>query len=441
MAYYDQILESGVVATLIYHPEFYYHADFLKPEHFYNLECRCFYESIVELIKSGITNIDAYNLTTVLLKNKLYQELLQTQKMPDLQQYLEKAQYVVRDSLDEYLKLVKTVITLAYKRELIQKLRIIENLCDDATIDDVSKLHNKVLKHIDDLSVNYILHDDNVKTIGDMIDELFEKMIEKQKNGGVGLPSKFASLNEYFMYEPAELVVLEASRKTGKSMFCLNEAVHKAMMGIPVLYLDTEMTTEQFFIRLLAHMSRVEIKKIKNDFLGIIEYECVQQAKEAIKKLPLIHIYKPYWSTDEIYTYCKMFKQKMNIGFVVYDYIKAYNTTSTAEQYNELGNKTNFLKNNIAGDLGLPVLSAAQLNRRNEIGDSYKIEQYASTVLVLRQKTADEISMCPNGNYALRVKLNRNGEQMGEKEFLDLIFEGSYANFKEGEGIVNLDID
>jgi hypothetical protein len=126
---------------------------------------------------------------------------------------------------------------------------------------------------------------------------------------------------------------------------------------------------------------------------------------------------------DKIYSICKILQYKMDLQFVIYDYLKSAEKDSSS-QYNDLGNKTNFLKNNIAGELGLAVLAGAQLNRHNEISDSYKIEQYLSSELMLEPKTTDQIAQDGEecGNYTLFVKLNRNGEQMTEGEYIDLVF-------------------
>ena len=65
------------------------------------------------------------------------------------------------------------------------------------------------------------------------------------------------------------------------------------------------------------------------------------------------------------------------------------------------------------------------------MGDSYKIEQYASTILNLRPKKQEEIETdgIDCGNYALIVKLNRNGDQMDldSNEYIDLLFRGNIA--------------
>jgi hypothetical protein len=110
----------------------------------------------------------------------------------------------------------------------------------------------------------------------------------------------------------------------------------------------------------------------------------------------------------------------------------------------DLGNKTNFLKNDIAGGLGMGVLAGAQLNRNHEIGDSYRIEQYTSSLINLIDKTPEEMmtdgKAC--GNYKLFVKLNRNGEQMSdpESEYIDVQFDGNICTFRQATQHSKLDL-
>ena len=55
--------ESGIIGTLIYHPDYVLVTDYLKPKNFYGTENACIYWAIQELYKDGIANIDAYNLS------------------------------------------------------------------------------------------------------------------------------------------------------------------------------------------------------------------------------------------------------------------------------------------------------------------------------------------------------------------------------------------
>jgi replicative DNA helicase len=216
----------------------------------------------------------------------------------------------------------------------------------------------------------------------------------------------------------------------------MNECIHKLQNNIPTLYIDTEMSDRNFTERLIANLSGIPIYKIKSGNYGSSDEIIINEAKDFIKSSKLVHIYDPFWTNDKVYTTCKILQYKMDLQFVIYDYLKS-NATDSSGQYNDLGNKTNFLKNDIAGGLQISVLAGAQLNRGNEIADSYKIEQYASTILNLRPKSGEEIMQDGKecGNYALSVKLNRNGEQqdIDSGEYIDLLFKGNVAIMEQAQ--------
>ena len=44
----------------------------------------------------------------------------------------------------------------------------------------------------------------------------------------------------------------------------MNEVVHKLKNGVPCLVIDTEMQTRLYVERLLAHLSKVDIERIKS---------------------------------------------------------------------------------------------------------------------------------------------------------------------------------
>ena len=225
---------------------------------------------------------------------------------------------------------------------------------------------------------------------------------------------------------------LSARMKRGKSLFMMCCAIHKARLGIPTIYFDTEMIDRLFFERMLSHISGVEMIKIKTGKYSDEEKEKIDAAIEEIKHLPLIHIYDPDLTEAKIYSICKEKKQQMGLEFVVYDYFKSDEVESSA-QYNELGRKMNYLKNKIAGDLELAVLAGGQRNRKNEVADSDKLERYCSVSLWWREKTSDQIIMDGEecGNYALTIQLNRLGESMSDNEYLDFKFMPSVMRIEQ----------
>jgi replicative DNA helicase len=184
--------------------------------------------------------------------------------------------------------------------------------------------------------------------------------------------------------------------------------------------------------RMLASLTKIPLKKIKIGDYTVTEEEQLKEAREWLKKQPFVHHYEPTWKSYKIFTFCKILKSKIDLGFLVFDYLKS-NTISSSEQYNELGGKCDFLKNNIAGALNIPVLCGAQLNRNNQTADSDKLERYCSASLIWREKESEEIATDGKecGNYALNVKLNRLGEQMDSDDYMDFYFNGSIMNIEQ----------
>lgn len=220
----------------------------------------------------------------------------------------------------------------------------------------------------------------------------------------------------------------------GKSAFMMNEAIHKLKIGVPTLYIDTEMSDRLFYERMLANLSGIEVKRIKNGRYSDEEANRLNQVREWIKKQPFVHIYDPQMTDEKEYAMCKILKYKMGLQFVVHDYLKS-NAADSSVQYNELGAKCDFLKNKIAGDLELSVLAGAQLNRQGQIADSDKLERYCSVSIQWSDKTAEEYLKDGEdcGNYKLHIKLNRLGEQMSDGEYIDVKFDGNRMRIEQAE--------
>lgn len=430
----DTQAEAGVIATLVYHPEFILHTDYLRAAYFYNVENGCIYWAIQELYKNGVETIDAINITNMLNSNRAVKKKIEEYNLTDMQAFINMSQYAARHTLEEYKLLVNNVITMSFKRDLYKKTLEIQSACFNSDA-DLGKLNTLVNEEINNLTERYITSSE-IELFGSRVDDLWEEICNRRTEDGIyGLPSKFSILNEYFSYEPTELVLLKARMKRGKSMFFLNEAVHKIKNGVPTLYIDTEMSSRLFFERMLANISGVSMRKIKTGRYDNNEAKLLDDARNFIKQAPFVHMYLPQITDDEIYSIHKVLKYKMGLEFSIYDYIKM-DMISSSEQYNALGQRTNFLKNNIAGELNIAVLAGAQLNRNNQVADSDKMERYVSTSILWREKTAEEIANdggLDYGNYALTINLNRNGQQMEDDEYISMSLDGDRMRIEQAK--------
>lgn len=428
--------EGGVIGTLIYHPEFILHTDYLLPNYFYGVENGCCYWAIQELYKDGITNIDAYNISNKLQSHQGVSKTIEKYNLPSVQEFVELYKEAARHTLEEYKMLADNIVTLSFKRDLVKTLNQLTVDCYGKKC-DLDKLSGNVYDELDSLTQKYLFTTE-IRTLGSDIDSIWEDIVNRRTDDGTyGIPSKYRVFNEYFTYEPGELVVIQAKYKRGKSVLLMNEVVHKLKNGVPTLVIDTEMQTRLYTERLISHLSGVAIKKVKNGRYSDEEAEKIKNSIEWLKDQPFVHIYDPNITNDKLYTICKMLKYKMGLAFVAFDYIKS-NATSTSDNYNILGDKCDFLKNRIAGELDLSVLTACQLNRAGEVADSDKINRYLSVGIKWGYKTQESIAkdgvQC--GNAFAKIYVNRLGEQMQEDDvddYLDFIFSGDTMTIVEAE--------
>jgi replicative DNA helicase len=326
---------------------------------------------------------------------------------------------------------------MSFKRTLYKELKGFENKCLDETFVDLNKLHVEIYDVLDTMAIEYT-SDEKIQVFGNIIDEIWDSVQSKRnKDGTYGMLSKYKILNDYFTYQDGELTLLFARRKHGKSVFCMNETIHKLEQGIPCVYFDTEMKDELFLSRTLALITGIDETRIKTGNYSSSEDYQIKEAIKWFKSVPFSRKYDPSWTRDKVFIYSKILKNMINFKFFVHDYIKITENkiVSSSEQYNELGNWCNFLKNNIGGKLDVPVLTATQMNRYGDIADSDKIERYITTGIRWRPKDKEEIMTDGEecGNYALNVEINRIGESNDEDDYLDFVFKKNILTIEQAK--------
>jgi replicative DNA helicase len=85
----DYKAEAGIVSTLVYHPEFILHSNYLHEKYFYNTDNACIYWAIKELYNKKITNITALNIEQMLDSNKAIKKTMESYNMPSIQEYID----------------------------------------------------------------------------------------------------------------------------------------------------------------------------------------------------------------------------------------------------------------------------------------------------------------------------------------------------------------
>ena len=422
--------ESGVIASLIFHPEFCFYSENLLPTHFTNKDNKCIYIAICDLAQKGITQIDPYNIIEDLNSSETtrkYSEGLTVEKLHD---FIDVADILARHTVEEYKLLVSNVLDAAFRRNAFIRLKECMNLCTKRDEEDVAK---KISESIDDIMMEYQSSTDDIEEFGEIVDDLWEEI----KNHNDGIPFKFPTLNEYVTIDKGELVVVAAPPKKGKSMFMLNEAVDILKQGKSVFYLDSELPDKLFLCRLVSHLTGIDFNRIKCGRYTQDEDVRIKKSLRWIKEQKFIHLYMPIFNKQSIYMATKKIHHKFDgLDVIIVDYLKPTGSSTDAYAvYSELGILTDLLKNEICGDMGIAGLAAAQLGENSRLADSKKITMFASTVIHMTDKTENDMIEDGegSGNRKIMVTQNRNGMQHVGNEWINLDFNGNICNITESK--------
>jgi len=424
----DKRAEAGVITTLIKNPSMISHSEFLQPRHFYDTGNQAIYWAISELSKKGVKEIDMFNLSQMIASTKSTQARLSDSGGDEhIRKLIQDAGYTARTNVEEYKDLAKTVSSLGFRRKLYESVRGYEQQCLDLS-KPLNQLNSDIITDLSEIGNAYVGNNE-FKLYGEKVDQILET-IESRRNadGTYGIPVKWDKLKQYISYVSGDLYLIMARYKKGKSLLLAEEQVEKAQMGLKTVLFDTELDDELVTLRLLSIVSGIPIDDIKAGKIGEHNAQKYQDAIHFLKNAPFHREYSHAWDEYSIQQRFELTKHKLgNIDFFIFDYIKDLNkkNASASELSSYLGNFTDYLKNGIAGRYGIPVLSAVQLNRSDEIANSDIIARYATAGMVWREKTFEEIQAdgVECGNHALEVNFNRNGGKTQEGDYLDFYVE------------------
>ena len=322
---------------------------------------------------------------------------------------------------DNYTLYMKEVLEASTKYKLYNILQdSVENIENKAksssgSIELIGKVENKIL----DLSTDS-------KAVSEPIDfaeGLSEYIEERRKNAKeiMGLSTGFSVLdNQIDGMIPGTLFIIAARKKVGKSAFLTNISARVAYnMKVPVLYVDTELTFNEWRTRVIAALSNVEERVIKHGGYDKEQHnEILEKCVQRVEKGFLYHEYMPGYSLDKLVALYKKYKIKHNIGLMVFDYLKEPSSASVDRERKEhqlLGDVTTKLKD-LAGELDIPALTAVQLNRSGDVADSDRIARYGDIVAFWQAKSEDDrkAENYKKGSHKLIIKDTRRGGSTGE---------------------------
>jgi replicative DNA helicase len=327
-------------------------------------------------------------------------------------EYLESVRnmQVSEDNFDMY---ISNVIEASTKYKLYNSLQESLYKVESNAKDGISSsdLIGDVEKKALDLSTETM----SIKEPINVADNLRE-LIEERRTASVdmmGLSTGYPILNKQIDgLVPGTVFIVAARPKQGKSTVLSNIAAHVAFRErTPVLYIDTEMTYDQWRDRLIAGMSGVKERDVKHGGYDNEQYDkIVNKCVDIVEGGKLFHEFMPGYTVEKIISLYKKYKYKHNIGLMVFDYLKEPESSSidrNRKEYQVLGDVTTAIKD-LAGKLDIPAITAVQINRNKEVADSDRIVRYGDIVAHWMTRTEEELKTA-RGTHKLIIRETRRG--------------------------------
>jgi replicative DNA helicase len=422
--------EAGILATLVHHPEFGLHSEFLLPEHFTSVQNQVLYRALIGIARSDIRTVDTYNIREQIThEDPAHIDVLSKETIDE---FIYMSSVLARGTIKEYKILVSNVYDVAFRREM---LRMIDKCRTDLLNPYEEDIRKKIYDNIDSVMTSYS-YGDEVEIFTEKMDALWDEIESRQGTGYSGIPFKFPALNEYVTIERGELVIFGAQQKVGKSIMLLNCAVDLLQKGYSVLYIDSELSDRLFAARMLAHISGIPYRNLTSGQYTEEEKQKIFDARDWIKEQPFQHCYLPMFDADSIYMTVKQMNHINPIDVLIIDYFKATgNETDAFATYATMGRVTDVVKNELAGAMNIAAIGAAQATATNKLADSAKIARNASTIIMMIDKTPEEIEADGEdcGDKKLIVTLNRNGMQHSPGEYISIKFDGNHIMFEQAD--------
>ena len=382
------------------------------------------------MAKDGIETIDTFGIMEY-IKHNFESDLCKITK-ENVDELINMSTILTRNSIKDYEILVSNVYDVAFRREMLSKLGDCRDILLNPESEDTKK---QIYKIVDSVMTSYS-YGDEIEQYTEVVDKYWNEIVERQATGYAGIPFKFPALNDYVTIEKGELIIFAAQQKVGKSIMLLNCAVDLLNKGYSVLYIDSELSSRLFTARLISHLTGIEYRNLTSGHYEAEDKLKINEAIRWIKSKPMNHIYMPFFSADNIYMAVKQTMHKYPLDVLIVDYFKSTGEEKDAFQtYAAMGKCIDVIKNEVAGNLNIASIGAAQATANNKLADSAKIARNASTIIMIQDKTPEEIEADGQecGNKKMIVTVNRNGMQHASGEYIDLVFDGNKISYEQAQ--------
>jgi replicative DNA helicase len=410
---FSQEAEDAVIGSVLVNPTLYYSiASFLNADDFYLVRNRYIWEAI-NRVAGRNENIDYVTIT---------EELKNIGRLSEVggQSHLT---YLVNNTpnslhAEVYGRLVERA---ALRRRLmsaadeIKALAINEELSIEQVINDSeSRLFDVTERQ---LTRELIPMREAISAYYDRIDYLMTN-----KATSLGVPSGFKDLDKLLGgMQKSDLIIFAGRPGMGKTSFMLSAALNMARLGARIAIFSMEMGVEQIVQRLVSMEAGINNQNLRTGEITPQEWSRFVQVAGNLANFRIFIDDTPAMSPIQMRTKCRRVAREHGLDLVVVDYMQLMNAGGAYE--NNRVQEISFISRSMkemARELNVPVLSAAQLSRAveqrqdkrpqlSDLRESGSIEQDSDVVMFLyRDEVYNEATEFPNQADIIVAK-HRNG--------------------------------
>lgn len=205
--------EAGIIATLVYHPEYCFYSEGLLPNHFFNQENKYIYTAICRLAQRGVARVDAFSIIESLKSQESTAPFAEALTIEQINDVIDNSEILARHTLDDYKLCVDNVMDAAFRRDTLQSLKQCESLCFNESVPNIEQ---RIYQTLDDVMMEFSAATE-VPAYRDVIDGCWEEIKGRQGGGYAGIPFPFPALNDYATIERGELFILALSKSRARA--------------------------------------------------------------------------------------------------------------------------------------------------------------------------------------------------------------------------------
>jgi DNA primase len=327
----------------------------------------------------------------------------------------------------EFTDALQRIVDLYRRRQGIDQSKMLQ-----ATLQDLAKPTNDIIsKHRRDLVSSIEVKRDDTSTPPTLADAIRKEIEERSLKKSAIIGYDFTNLvdidGKVITCMPMTCLAMSGLQKNheivvsgntgaGKSLFGLQLATSISVCPaladqIPVLWIPLEMSPVEIGMRQVSMLTGINNKKVQSGMLNVSEQSRVNKALDMIAKSQFFMKQARSGTIDEIFSIIDEYHFKYGIMGVISDYIQliaAGDSDKGVSREQVISRASKVLKFQVAEGLHIFSVAISQQNRANyeagnpgkveSVGGSYTIVQDADDVLLLAEKTPEQMAESKNGS-------------------------------------------